>query len=319
MPSRPLPSMPDFRACQLAVAGDVMLDRYWSGSTTRISPEAPVPIVNVKRIEHRAGGAANVALGLRALGAAVSLAGEVGDDEAGQVLTQSLEGAGVQCRFQRGGNRATIVKLRVISQHQQMIRLDFEQAPAAGSGLQVADVAPLLSPCQALVLSDYGKGALAHVGALIAAARDAGKPVLVDPKQVDFSVYAGASILTPNRLEFERAVGPCANDAELVERGHRLIESLRLDALLVTRGEEGMSLLALDGPPLHIPARAQEVYDVTGAGDTVIAVLAAAVAAGQPWREAAELANAAAAIAVGKLGTATVTAQELAQALARAA
>lgn len=311
--------MPDFRACRLAVAGDVMLDRYWSGSTTRISPEAPVPIVNVKRVEHRAGGAANVALGLRALGAAVSLAGEVGEDEAGQVLTQSLEAAGVECRFQRGGHRATIVKLRVISQHQQMIRLDFEQAPAAGSGLQVGDVAPLLGACQALVLSDYGKGALAHVSALIRAARDMGKPVLVDPKQLDFSVYAGASILTPNRLEFERAVGACATEAELVERGRGLIETLRLDALLVTRGEEGMSLIARDGLPLHIPARAQEVFDVTGAGDTVIAVLAAAVAAGQPWREAAELANAAAAIAVGKLGTATVTSQELAEALAHAA
>jgi D-beta-D-heptose 7-phosphate kinase / D-beta-D-heptose 1-phosphate adenosyltransferase len=309
--------LPDFHAARVLVVGDVMLDRYWSGPTTRISPEAPVPVVRIRRIEDRAGGAANVALGARALGAQASIVGCVGADEAAGVLQGLLQARGVQCHLAARAQASTIVKLRVLSQHQQMIRLDFEEHPSDPSAaLLLPEVQPWVAAHDVVVLSDYGKGALSNCRALIGAIRDMGKPVLVDPKQPDFSVYAGASVLTPNRQEFERAVGACFNDTELAERGMQLLQRLGFEALLITRGEEGMTLLARDQAPLHIAARAKEVYDVTGAGDTVIAVMAAAVAAGQSWRAAAEWANLAAAVAVGKLGTATVSASELAQALA---
>jgi D-beta-D-heptose 7-phosphate kinase/D-beta-D-heptose 1-phosphate adenosyltransferase len=311
--------LPRLEKVHVLVAGDVMLDRYWSGSTTRISPEAPVPIVNVQRTDHRAGGAANVALGLRALGAQATLIGHVGRDEAGDTLQGLLDAAGVRCALERQPGQPTIVKLRVLSQHQQMIRLDFESSAEAARALEAARIRPLLGPASAVVLSDYGKGALADAAELIAAARVAGKPVLVDPKQADFAVYRGASMLTPNRMEFERAAGRCRSDDELVERAQSLIERLELGGVLVTRGEEGMSLVVRGEPPLHVQAQAQEVFDVTGAGDTVIAVLAAAVAAGASWADAARLANVGAGIVVGKLGTATVSAGELRQALAASA
>ena len=303
--------VPDFSAARLLVAGDVMLDRYWSGSTHRISPEAPVPVVNVRAADHRAGGAANVALGLAALGAKVSLLGPVGQDEAAGILADLLARGGVECAFERHPALRTITKLRVLSHHQQMIRLDFEDPPGPAAALTPAQLAPHLAQVDAVVLSDYGKGALAQVQALIQAARAAGHPVLVDPKQADLSVYRGASIVTPNRTEFERAVGRCASDEELVAKGLELLQRLEWDALLITRSEEGMTLLERGREPLHIPAQAHEVYDVTGAGDTVIAVLAAARATGASWQAAARLANVAAGIAVGKLGTATVSRAEL--------
>ncbi len=307
--------IPDFSRVRLLVAGDVMLDRYWKGSTSRISPEAPVPVVNVKATEHRAGGAANVALGLAALGARVELMGRVGQDEPADILERLLRQADVACAFLRDRERATITKLRVISHHQQMIRLDFEDDADASAALPLSAFRERLDGVDAVVLSDYGKGALFAVQELIQAARAAGKRVLIDPKQADFSVYRDATILTPNRSEFERAAGPCRSEAELVDKGQAMVERLGWEALLITRGEEGMTLLERGRPPLHIPALAQEVYDVTGAGDTVIAVLAGAAAAGEPWPAAAALANLAASIAVGKLGTATVSLAELQQAI----
>lgn len=315
--SAPGLTLPDFAAARVLVIGDVMLDRYWSGPTTRISPEAPVPVVRIRRIEDRAGGAANVALGVCALGAQASIVGCVGEDEAADALRGLLDARGVRCHLDARATSGTIVKLRVLSQHQQMIRLDFEEHPVdPQAAISPQQVQGLVAQHDAVVLSDYGKGALHDAQSLIKLLRGAGKAVLVDPKQLDFSVYAGASVLTPNRQEFERAVGVCNNDAQLAERGAELLQRLGSEVLLITRGEEGMTLLVRGQAPLHIAARAKEVYDVTGAGDTVIAVMAAAVAAGRSWRDAAELANVAAAVAVGKLGTATVSAAELAHALA---
>src|SRR5690625_455587 len=292
-----------------------MLDRYWHGGTSRISPEAPVPVVAVNRIENRPGGAANVALGLAALGVTTRLCGIVGQDEAGDVLRQLLEQSGIGCALRRCAERPTITKLRVMSHHQQMIRLDFEAESDVGEGLTTADFEAELAKCDAVVLSDYAKGALRDVSRFIAAARAAGKPVLVDPKQRDFAVYRGATLATPNRAEFERAVGRCRSESELVEKGLQLLDAVEWDALLLTRGEEGMTLLQRDAKPVHIAAQAHEVFDVTGAGDTVIAVTAAALAAGAPLADAARLANVAAGIAVGKLGTATVSLAELEHAL----
>lgn len=315
------PSMqqiPDFSRLRLLVAGDVMLDRYWTGSTTRISPEAPVPVVNVRKSEERPGGAANVALGLRALGAQVDVMGRVGRDEGARTLAGVLEAAGVHCLFEEDPSRATIVKLRVLSHQQQMIRLDFEDAPDPAASLPVERFRAHLAPVDAVVLSDYGKGALFNVPELIGAGRDAGKPVLVDPKQLDFGVYRHATALTPNRHEFERAAGTCRTEQELVDKGRELLERYDWQALLITRGEEGMTLLERGAQALHIPTRAQEVYDVTGAGDTVIAVLAACAAAGAGWAAAAELANLAAGLAVGKVGTTAITLAELQRALPRA-
>lgn len=312
MTTTPLPPLPDLSAVDVLVAGDVMVDRYWSGPTRRISPEAPVPVVQIEQVEDRAGGAANVALGVRALGARAALVGPVGADEPARALAKLLAARGVTSRWvERDGTR-TIVKLRVLSHHQQMIRLDFEDDPDDSVGLAPADLQPLLVPADAVVLSDYGKGALRQVGDLIDAARAAGKPVFVDPKRADLGAYRGATVVTPNRGEFERAVGRCRTEAELVERGFRLVEDLGWQALLITRSEEGMTLLERGAPPLHVPAQAAEVYDVTGAGDTVLAVLATVAGAGAPLGDAARWANVAAGIVVGKLGTATVSAAELA-------
>lgn len=307
--------LPDFARFRLLVAGDVMLDRYWYGSTSRISPEAPVPVVNVRNVEHRAGGAANVALGAAALGAKARLMGRVGEDEAATELSRLLTSAGIEPRLMADARRPTITKLRVISHHQQMIRLDFEAAADPEAALPEEAFAAALDQVDAVVLSDYAKGALARVERLIELARAAGKPILVDPKQTDFGVYRNATLLTPNRGEFERAVGPCRDERELVDKGMQLLSRHGWEALLITRGEEGMTLLSRNAEPVHIPAQAQEVFDVTGAGDTVIAVLAAAVAARMPLVNAARLANVAAGIAVGKLGTATVGLAELSAAL----
>ncbi len=310
-------SMPRFDQAPVLVVGDVMLDRYWHGATNRISPEAPVPVVKVEQIEDRPGGAANVALNIAALGAPAWLVGVTGQDEAADSLAERLGAAGVDARFQRLAGQPTIVKLRVMSRHQQLLRLDFEEPFATDQAALLAEVEGLLERVKVLILSDYGKGALQNHPALIAAARARGVPVLADPKGRDFSIYRGASLITPNLAEFEAVVGRCADEAELVAKGLELLAELELGALLVTRGEHGMTLLRQGHPALHLPARAREVFDVTGAGDTVISTLASALAAGEELPQAVALANLAASIVVGKLGTATVSAPELRRAVQR--
>ncbi|AGA34338.1 ADP-heptose synthase / D-glycero-beta-D-manno-heptose 7-phosphate kinase [Thioalkalivibrio nitratireducens DSM 14787] len=305
-------TLPDFDDVRILVAGDLMLDRYWHGATDRISPEAPVPVVHVRGIEQRPGGAGNVALNLAALGASPALIGVIGEDEAGAELEHRLANAGIHCHLHRQADAATVTKLRVISRHQQLIRLDFEDG---FRGLQARDLLPLYRPLLAdasvVVLSDYGKGALRAPHVLIETARQAGRPVLVDPKGRDFAIYRGATLITPNLAEFEAVVGHCGDTGEIVRRAEALIADCGIDALLITRGEDGMSLVHPGDPPVHLPARAREVFDVTGAGDTVIATLAAGLAAGLELPQATALANLAAGIVVGKLGTATATVAEL--------
>jgi D-beta-D-heptose 7-phosphate kinase/D-beta-D-heptose 1-phosphate adenosyltransferase len=304
--------IPDFGAASVLVAGDVMLDRYWHGETARISPEAPVAVVRVGQREERPGGAANVALNIGALGAAVSLVGLVGADADGRALEERLGKAGVRCYLNEIPEHPTICKLRVLSARQQLIRLDFEQPfpPAAAASLRerFEDALPNVA---AVVLSDYAKGTLAAAPELIARARKAGKPVLVDPKGADFTRYRGATLLTPNRKEFEAVVGSCRDQDELAARAQALLPELDLEAMLVTRGEQGMTLVRRDAPALHLPAHAREVFDVTGAGDTVISVLAAALAAGAGLEAATALANVAAGLVVAKVGTASVSSAEL--------
>jgi D-beta-D-heptose 7-phosphate kinase/D-beta-D-heptose 1-phosphate adenosyltransferase len=308
--------LPRFEQACVLVVGDCMLDRYWEGRASRISPEAPVPVVRVEQVVDRPGGAGNVALNIAVLGVQTRLCGVAGDDEAADSLQDILRGAGVACHLTRLAGRPTITKLRVISQHQQLIRLDFEQPEAAATAqFAPGDINAHLAGCGALVLSDYAKGTLAQPAAMIALARARGIPVLVDPKGTDFSRYRGASLLTPNLQEFEAVAGACATEAELASRAQLLMSQYELGALLVTRGEHGMTLLRAGGEPLHFPARAREVFDVTGAGDTVIGVLAAATAAGAALPDAVRLANLAAGIVVGKLGTAVVSAPELQRAL----
>lgn len=309
-------TMPAFDQTQILVVGDVMLDRYWHGTTSRISPEAPVPVFKVGREEDRPGGAGNVGLNIAALGAGASLIGVVGKDAAGESLHNSLFAAGINADLQISSDKPTITKLRVISRHQQLIRMDFEEsyAPEDSSDL-VAKATVLMPKMKALVLSDYAKGSLYHCEALIALARRHKVPVLVDPKGRDFSRYRGADVLTPNLQELEEVVGLCRTEQELVSKSSELMEQLDVKALLITRGEQGMTLLRPGQPEMHLPARAREVFDVTGAGDTVIAVLAAAVAAGQPLPQATALANLAAGLVVGKLGTATVSGPELRRAI----
>lgn len=310
--------LPLFQQARVLVVGDVMLDRYWHGRATRVSPEAPVPVVKVSSAEERPGGAGNVALNIAALGSAATLVGLIGDDENGRQLKSRLNAAGVYCEFLEVANKPTITKLRVISQHQQLIRLDFELefADTDAAGL-TARAGRMLQEAQVLVLSDYGKGALRQVQKLIAAARQQDLPVIVDPKGTDFERYRGATLITPNLHEFEAVVGECLSEQELVDKGLALLQRLELKALLITRGEHGMTLLQPGMPELHLPARAQEVFDVTGAGDTVVSVMAAALAAGAPLAEATALANLAAGLVVGKLGTAAISAPELRRAMLR--
>ncbi len=304
--------IPSFEQARVLVVGDVMLDRYWHGATSRISPEAPVPVVHVGESEERAGGAANVALNIAALGAQIRLLGVTGDDEAATSLETLMSAAGISCGFQKIADTPTVTKLRVISRHQQLIRLDFEDGfDAIDGNALLQGYRADLQHCDVVVLSDYGKGTLVDIEALISLARAAGKPVLVDPKALDFSRYHGATLITPNMAEFELVVGHCASEQQLIEKGGRLLEQHALEALLITRGEHGMSLLRRDAPELHLPTQAREVFDVTGAGDTVISVLAAALAAGEGLPAATALANLAAGIVVGKLGTASVSVPEL--------
>lgn len=310
-------NMPRFDTAPVLVVGDVMLDRYWHGPTQRISPEAPVPVVKVEHIEDRPGGAGNVALNLAALGAPAWLVGVTGDDEAADRLRQSLEAAGVYCAFQRCPEQPTITKLRVMSRHQQLIRVDFEERFDTDGDALAAQVVELLGQVKVMVLSDYGKGALVNHQQLIELARQRGVPVLADPKGTDFSLYRGATLITPNLAELEAVVGRCGSEQELVGKGRALMEELELEGLLITRSEQGMTLLRRDSAPLHLPARAREVFDVTGAGDTVISTLAAALAAGTDYPMAVALANLAAGIVVGKMGTASVSAPELRRAVQR--
>lgn len=308
--------MPPFQQAKLLVIGDVMLDRYWHGAASRISPEAPVPVVKVGNQEDRPGGAGNVALNIAALGSAATLIGVVGEDDNAKDLESRLTAAGVYCEFLRSEDKPTITKLRVISQHQQLIRLDFENRFEAKDVADLQALATKLLPsAQALVLSDYAKGALQDVGALIELARKQKIPIIVDPKGTDFGKYRGATLITPNFNEFEAVVGHCANEEELVAKGLKLMGELDLQAMLITRGEHGMTLLRPDSEELHLPARAREVFDVTGAGDTVISVLAAALAAGDDLAEATAIANLAAGLVVGKLGTAAISGPELRRAI----
>lgn len=309
-------TLPDFNRAGVLVVGDVMLDRYWYGPTSRISPEAPVPVVKVDNVEERPGGAANVAMNIASLGAESRLVGLTGIDDAARALDATLSGVNVQCDFIAVATHPTITKLRILSRNQQLIRLDFEE------GFEGVDPQPMhdrirqaLPEAGALVLSDYGKGALASIETIIKIARQANVPVLVDPKGTDFERYRGATILTPNLSEFEAVVGKCKDEAEIVSRGLELMAQFDLSALLVTRSENGMTLLQPGKKPFHLPTQAQEVYDVTGAGDTVIGVLAAALAAGNTLEESCFLANAAAGVVVGKLGTSTVSPVELENAI----
>lgn len=309
-------TMPNFESAHILVVGDVMLDRYWHGMSSRISPEAPVPVVKVSQTEDRPGGAGNVALNMAALGSTVSLIGIVGNDEAGQILQNRLRAAKIHIDFLVSATKPTITKLRVISRHQQLLRMDFEDKfDLSDSADFIGKVRAAIRNSDVLVLSDYAKGSLQDCQTLIRIARDVGVPVLVDPKGHDFVRYRGATILTPNFHEFETVVGKCTSEQDLVQKGKVLMQDLGLQALLITRGEQGMTLLRPDQPELHLPARGREVFDVTGAGDTVIATLAAAIASGQSMPEATALANLAAGIVVGKLGTAAVSAPELRRAI----
>lgn len=305
-----------FKRANVLVLGDVMLDRYWFGATNRISPEAPVPVVRVKNNEERAGGAANVAMNISALNIPVTLLGLIGQDEAGESLAKMLQAQQINCDFAALKTHPTITKLRVLSRHQQLLRLDFEEDfHDVQSAVLLDKLRTAIADCGALVLSDYGKGTLNDVQKMIQIARTANVPVLIDPKGTDFERYRGATLLTPNLSEFEAVVGQCADDQVIVDKGLQLIEDYDLQALLVTRSEKGMTLLRLDAEPYHLPTEAKEVFDVTGAGDTVISVLAAAIADGRSMEEACYLANVAAGIVVGKLGTSTVSPVELENAI----
>jgi len=302
---------PDTSNARILVVGDVMLDRYWFGDVSRISPEAPVPVVKVARIEERLGGAANVARNAQALGARVALVSVVGDDEAGQAIERMLASSGIEACLHRDPGLATTIKLRVLARQQQLLRIDFENWPDHEVLKDKLEKYRCLLPdYDAVILSDYGKGGLTHITDMIHLAREAGKTVLVDPKGEDYQRYAGATLLTPNRSELRQVVGRWASEEDLREKAEALRARLNLDGLLVTRSEEGMTLFSAGGS-VHQPALAREVYDVSGAGDTVIATLAVMLASGLDMAGAMAVANRAGGIVVGKLGTATVTREEL--------
>lgn len=296
---------------RILVVGDVMLDRYWFGNVSRISPEAPVPIVHIERREERLGGAANVARNAAALGAHTGLLGVVGDDEAGAHVERMLGISGIHSYLQRDPAISTIIKLRVIGRQQQMLRIDFEDAPS-GAVLRdkLIQFNALLPDYDVIILSDYAKGSLVNVADMIKSARAAGKTVMVDPKGDDFSRYSGASVLTPNKAELRHVVGNWGSEAQLTAIAQQMRSDLSLDALLLTRSEEGMTLYT-EREVLHMHAAAREVFDVSGAGDTVIATMAVMLGAGLTLAEAVQTANRAGGIVVGKLGTATVTREEL--------
>ncbi|MCA2015997.1 bifunctional D-glycero-beta-D-manno-heptose-7-phosphate kinase/D-glycero-beta-D-manno-heptose 1-phosphate adenylyltransferase HldE [Vibrio tritonius] len=310
------PILPDYNDAGVLIIGDVMLDRYWYGPTGRISPEAPVPVVKVEQNEERPGGAANVAMNIASLGGFAHIIGLTGQDEPAQVLENKLTSLKVSCDFVALPDYPTITKLRVLSRGQQLIRLDFEDKfENTDANLILSRMETALPKVKAVILSDYAKGALEHVQQFIQKARAANVPVFIDPKGADFEPYRGATMLTPNMSEFEQIVGKVKSEDDLVAKGLGLIEKYDLEALLVTRSEHGMTLLRRGQDPFHLPTQAKEVYDVTGAGDTVISVLAASVSAGKSLDEACALANAAAGVVVGKLGTSTISTIELAEAV----
>lgn len=297
---------------RILVAGDAMLDRYWFGTVERISPEAPVPIVRVDRIEERPGGAANVAMNVAALGAGCTVTGIVGDDEEGESLRRLLAANAVSPMLAVDKGGRTVTKLRIVSQNQQLIRADFDDTPDDAALSEYTGLyESVLDSVDVVIISDYGKGGLKHVEAMIAAANDHSVPVLVDPKGNDFSRYANASIVTPNIREFEAVVGPVGDDEELRVKALELIRELNVHGLLITRGEQGMVLVEKEAQWFDYPASAKEVFDVSGAGDTVIAAFAVGYALKLPDESAVKLANAAAGIVVGKVGTATATMEEV--------
>ena len=311
--------LPEFSSASVLVVGDLMLDRYWHGATSRISPEAPVPVVKVEESEERAGGAGNVALNIAHLGGQSTLLGVTGEDEASQLLKRQCEKFQVNCEFISFNDFTTITKLRVISRHQQLLRLDFEDHNYEFDHQVLADKFEQLnkssqSKHHVVILSDYAKGTLAQPQKLIQLAKAQNIKVVIDPKGNNFEPYRGAYLLTPNLSEFEQIVGTCTNDEILIEKAQKLRTDLDLNALLITRSEQGMTLITASGYH-HFPTHAQEVYDVTGAGDTVIAVLSLALSSGSDLVDAVKLANIAAGIAVSKLGTATVSIEELQNAL----
>jgi D-glycero-beta-D-manno-heptose-7-phosphate kinase len=298
-------------AARVLVVGDVMLDRYWYGAVDRISPEAPVPVVRITREEERSGGAANVAYNVVSLSAQASLLTVVGDDEASHKLEAIVGKTGIRTHFGRDADLKTTVKLRVIGRQQQLLRLDFENLPKSELlATQTTTFTRLLPQHDVVLFSDYGKGGLAHVSDMISQAKALGKPILIDPKGHDYSRYKGANVITPNRAELQQLVGTWHNEEDLHTKAHNLREQLHLNAVLLTRSEEGMTLFDAQGH-LHVTAQAREVFDVTGAGDTVIATMAALLAAGVSLRVALPLANRAGGIVVGKFGTASVSYEEL--------
>lgn len=309
--------LPSFEKAKILVVGDVMLDRYWFGDVNRISPEAPVPVLKVVRVEERPGGAANVARNIASLGGHCTLLSVVGADEAGDCLEKLLaQHDNVNALLLRDSTISTTIKLRAIARHQQLLRIDFETQPSHEVlNAKLADFREKLADADVVILSDYGKGGLAHIAEMIRLARAAGKPVLVDPKGEDYARYSGATLLTPNRSEFREVAGGWKNEAELNAKAERLRSELKLEALLVTRSEEGMSLYRAN-EILHEPTQSREVFDVSGAGDTVIATLAVMIACGAEWPHAVRIANRAAGIVVGKLGTAMVTRDEIIQDMA---
>lgn len=314
----PMSVLPRFESARVLVVGDVMLDRYWFGDVSRISPEAPVPVLRVQRVEERPGGSANVARNVAALGAQATLLSVVGEDEAGARLKQLLgEHGNLTSLLHRDNSISTIIKLRAIARHQQLLRIDFETPPShevLHAVLQ--DFRAHLPHADVVILSDYGKGGLAHIAEMIALARTEGKPVLVDPKGDDYTRYRGATLLTPNRSEFREVAGNWKSETDLCEKAEKLRAELQLDALLVTRSEEGMTLFRAK-EILHEPTQSREVFDVSGAGDTVIATLAVMLASGATLPHAMRIANRAAGIVVGKLGTAVVSRDEIIEDMGR--
>jgi len=301
---------------KVLVVGDVMLDRYWYGDVERISPEAPVPVVAVKEAKELPGGAANVARNVRKLGAECALFSISGDDREADSLERLLGEEDIRCRLERDKLLNTIVKLRVISRHHHLLRIDFDCPVSKDARVKLLDnYLKHLPEYHAVIISDYGKGGLGYIQEMIQAARAAGRPVVVDPKGDDYSGYRGANLVTPNRKEFEQVAGRFRDNADLERRAVKLAKDLDLGGVLVTRGEEGMSLIQQDGRTLHIPARAREVFDVTGAGDTVIAAIGCAWAVGSGLEDAVHLANVAAGIVIGKLGAATASPAEIMHAL----
>ncbi|MFA6971608.1 MAG: D-glycero-beta-D-manno-heptose-7-phosphate kinase [Gallionella sp.] len=305
-------ALPEFEGARVLVVGDVMLDRYWFGEVHRISPEAPVPVLKVDRVDERPGGAANVARNIAALGAQATLLSVVGDDEAGACLEKLLNQHGnLTALLHRDSSISTIIKLRAVARHQQLLRIDFETPPSHEVlHAALADFRAQLPLVDVVILSDYGKGGLAHIAQMIRMARDAGKPVLVDPKGDDYARYSGATLLTPNRSEFRQVAGSWEDETQLNRKAEQLRTDLQLDALLVTRSEDGMSLYRA-GDVQHEPTHTREVFDVSGAGDTVIAALAVMLASGAELPDAMRIANRAAGIVVGKLGTAVVSREEI--------